>query len=68
LWICSAFEAKPKREPKITIEIDEWKITGRFYVTLADDTVERIEGFSTEDEAACWIRNESIVGLSEKKM
>jgi IS1 family transposase len=60
-----AFEAKRKREPKNTFEVDEWKITGGFYVraTLADGSVERIEGFSTEGEATQWIKNESIVWL-----
>ena len=49
-----AFEAKRKRVPKVTFEINEWKITGGFYVrvTLPDGTVERVEGFSTEAEAA----------------
>ena len=60
-----AFEAKRKREPKVTFEIDEWKITGGFYVraTLEDGTTERIEGFATEDDAARWIRNDSLAWL-----
>jgi len=60
-----AFEAKRKRQPKNVFEIDEWKITGGFYVraTLEDGTVERIEGFTTEGEAAAWIKNESVVWL-----
>jgi hypothetical protein len=64
-----AFEAKRKRVPKISFEIDEWKITGGFYVraTLADGTVERIEGFSTEGEAAVWIKNESVVWLHSRQ-
>ena len=59
-----AFEAKRKREPKNTSEIDEWKIGGGFYVRarLEDGTVERIEGFKTEGEAARWIRNKSASG------
>jgi IS1 family transposase len=63
-----AFEAKRKREPKHTFEIDEWKIGGGFYVraTLEDGTVERIEGFKTEGEAARWIRNESVVWLANR--
>jgi hypothetical protein len=64
-----AFEAKRKREPKVAFEIDEWKITGGFYVrvTLADGIVERIEGFSTQGEAAAWIRNESVVWLHNRR-
>ena len=64
-----AFEAKQKRVPKNTFEIDEWKITGGFYVraTLEDGTVERIEGFATEGEAATWIRNESVVWLHARR-
>jgi IS1 family transposase len=44
-----AFEAKRKRVPKVTFEIEEWKITGGFYVraTLTDGVVERIDGFAT---------------------
>jgi hypothetical protein len=30
--ILDAFEAKRKREPKVTFEIDEWKIAGGFYI------------------------------------
>ena len=59
-----AFEAKRKREPKVTFEIDEWKITGGFYLraTLTDGTVDRIEGFATEGEAAQWIKNKLVFG------
>ena len=65
-----AFEAKRKRVPKVTFEIDEWKITGGFYVrvTLPDGTVERVEGFSTEAEAAVWIKNESVVWLNARRL
>ena len=64
-----AFEAKRKREPKVRFEIDEWKIGGGFYVraTLPDGTIDRIEGFVTEGEAATWVKNESVVWLSEKR-
>jgi IS1 family transposase len=64
-----AFEAKRKREPKVTFEIEEWKITGGIYVraTLTDGTVERIEGFATRGEAARWIRNESAAWLYQLK-
>jgi hypothetical protein len=36
-----AFEAKLKREPKVTFEIEEWKIGGGYYVrvTLTDGTL-----------------------------
>jgi IS1 family transposase len=63
-----AFEAKRKREPKVLFEIEEWAITGGFFVraTLADGTIERIEGFATKSEAATWIKNESVVWLHEK--
>jgi hypothetical protein len=33
---------------------------------LADGTLERIEGFATECEAARWIRNESVVWLRDR--
>ena len=64
-----AFEAKRKRKPKNIFEIDEWKIGGGFYfrATLADGTVERIEGFATEGDAARWIKNESVVWLHSRQ-
>jgi hypothetical protein len=64
-----AFEAKRKREPKVTFEIEEWAITGGFFVraTLADGTIERIEGFVTEVEAGRWITNESPVWLHQQR-
>ncbi len=67
--VLDAFEAKRKRAPKVLFEVDEWKITGGWYVraTLADGTVERIEGFVTEGEAARWIRNDSIGWLHSRK-
>ena len=60
-----AFEAKRKRQPKVTFEIEEWKIGGGFYVraTLADGTAERIEGFASEGEAGRWIKNEAVAWL-----
>jgi IS1 family transposase len=67
--VLDAFEAKRKREPKVRFEIDEWKITGGFYVraTLEDGTVERIDGFSTEMEAATWIKNDSVIWVYDKR-
>ena len=67
--VLDAFEAKRKREPKVTFEIDEWKITGGFYIRamLPDGTVERIEGFATEGEAARWIKNDSVVWLANRR-
>jgi IS1 family transposase len=64
-----AFEAKRKREPKVTFEVEEWKIGGGFYVraTLADGNVERIEGFATSGAAATWIKNESIAWLHAQR-
>jgi hypothetical protein len=35
--------------------------------TLTDGTVERIEGFATEGEAGRWIKNESLIWLSERR-
>jgi hypothetical protein len=58
--VLDAFEAKRKRKPKVTFEVEEWKIGGGYYVraTLPDGTVDRIEGFATEGEAGRWIKNE----------
>jgi len=51
--VLDAFEVKRKRQPKVTFEVEEWKIGGGFYVraTLPDGTSERIEGVATEGEA-----------------
>ncbi len=35
--------------------------------TLLDGTVDRIEGFATEGEAARWTKNESATWLYERK-
>jgi hypothetical protein len=45
--VLDAFEAKRKRRPKVTFEIEEWKIGGGYYVraTLTDGIIDRIEGF-----------------------
>ncbi len=60
-----AFEAKRQRQPKVTFEIEEWKIGGGFYVraTLIDGTVDPIDGFATEGDAGRWIRNELVAWL-----
>src|SRR5208282_4510140 len=67
--VLDAFEAKRKRVPKVTFEVDEWKIGGGYYVraTLPDGTVDRIEGFATEAEAGRWIKNQSSIWVHEKR-
>ena len=35
--------------------------------TLPDGTIDRIDGFMTEGEAARWIRNESVVWLNSRR-
>jgi hypothetical protein len=67
--VLDAFEAKRKRVPKVTFEVDEWKITGGFHVRamLPDGSVERIEGFATEGAAAAWIRNDSAAWLHARR-
>ena len=44
------------------------KIGNSYYVraTLPDGTVDRIEGFATEGEAARWIKNEAVVWLNAR--
>jgi hypothetical protein len=67
--VIDAFEAKRKREPKVRFDIEEWRIGGGFYVrvTWADGTSERVETdtFITVNDAAAWIKNESVVWLRE---
>jgi hypothetical protein len=64
-----AFEAKRKREANPIFEVEQWAIGGGFYVraTLADGTVDRIEGFATEGEAGRWIKNESVIWLRQRQ-
>ncbi len=53
-----------------TFEIGEWMVGGGFYVraTLSDGTVERIEGFATEEKAGRWIEYESAAWLRRKTL
>jgi hypothetical protein len=67
--VLDAFEAKRKRAAKPVFEVEQWKIGGGYYVraTLTDGTVDRIEGFATEGDAARWIKNESSVWLHSRQ-
>jgi hypothetical protein len=67
--VLDAFEAKRKRAAQPLFEVERWAIGGGYYVraTLTDGTVDRIEGFATEGEAGRWIKNESLIWLSEKR-
>jgi hypothetical protein len=69
--VLDAFDAKRKRQPKVTFEVEEWKIGGGYYVraTLPDRTIERVEtdAFATEGEAARWIKNESMSWLHDRR-
>jgi hypothetical protein len=67
--VLDAFEAKRKRTTKPIFEVERWAIGGGYYVraTLPDGTIDRIEGFATEDEAGRWIKNESVIWLSNRK-
>ncbi len=51
--VLDAFEAKRKRAAKPIFEAVQWAIGGGWYVraTLADGTVDRIEGFASEGDA-----------------
>jgi hypothetical protein len=53
---------------KVTFEIGEWMVGGGFYVraTLSGGTVERIDGFATEERAGRWIEYESVAWLRSK--
>jgi hypothetical protein len=63
-----AFEAKRKGVAKPIFEVEKWAIGGGFYIraTLPDGTIDRIEGFTTEGEAAQLIKNESVAWLHER--
>jgi hypothetical protein len=64
-----AFGAKTKRDARPLFEIMEWKIGGGFYIraTLPNCAPEQIQGFTTEGEAARWIRNEPTAWLHARR-
>ena len=63
--VLDAFEARRQRITKPTFEVEKWAIGDSYFVraTLADGTIERIDGFSTEAEAARWVQNDAQVWL-----
>jgi hypothetical protein len=67
--VLDAFEAKRKRVAQPLFEVERWAIGGGHYVraTLADGTVDRIEGFATEGEAGHWVRNEAAAWLHARQ-
>lgn len=64
-----AWEVKEKRNARPIFEIEEQKIGGGYFVraTLANSVPEQIFGFTTENEAALWIKNESAAWLHQKR-
>lgn len=65
-----AFEAKRKRQPRITFNVEPWRIGSGYYVTVTmpDNEPNRItETFVTEGEAWQWIRNESNAWVYERR-
>jgi len=64
-----ALQMKEKRDARPLFEVCEWKIGGGFYVraTLPNSVPEQIQGFTTEAEAARWIRNESAAWLHARR-
>jgi hypothetical protein len=67
--VLRAFEAKRTRGAKPVFEIEQWAIGGAYYAcaTLPDRTIDRVEGFVTEEEAGQSIRNGSVVWLHSRK-
>jgi hypothetical protein len=68
--VLDAFEAKRKRQPKVTFDVERWRIGEGYYVTVTmpDSTQEKItDTFATEAEAWRWIRNESVAWLRALK-
>lgn len=68
--VLDAFEAKRKRQPKAIFDVERWRIGEGCYVTVTfpNKEPERItETFATESEAWRWIRNESVVWLSNRE-
>jgi IS1 family transposase len=68
--VLDAFEAKRKRQPKVTFNVEPWRIGNGYYVTVTmpDSEPKRItDTFATEGEAWQWIKNESAAWLHEKK-
>jgi len=68
--VLDAFEAKRKREPKVTFNVEPWRIGNGYYVTvtLPGSEPKRItETFATDGEAWRWIRNESTAWLHQHR-
>jgi len=69
--VLDAFEAKRERQPKVTFNVEAWRIGGGYYVTvtLPDGTSEQVETetFATEGEAGRWIKNEAAAWLHATK-
>ena len=67
--VLDVLETKRKRAVRPIFEVEQWAIGGGYYVraTLPDGTVDRIEGFATEGEAARWIKNKSSVSFLQRR-
>jgi hypothetical protein len=66
--VLDAFEARQKRTHKPIFEAVKWAIGDSYFVrvTFANGATDKIEGFATEGEASRWIKNESVVWLSNR--
>jgi hypothetical protein len=68
--VVDAFEAKRKREPKVILDVQPWRIGNGYYVTatMPGSEPKRItETFATEGEAWRWIKNDPLYGCTKKK-
>jgi hypothetical protein len=67
--VLDAFEAKRKRHPKVTFNVEPWRIGSGYYVTVTmpdSEPVRVTEAFATEGEAWRWIKNESVAWLHQR--
>ena len=64
-----AWETKEKRDARPIFEVEEQKVGGGYFVrvTLPNSVPEQVFGFTTEDEAARWVRNELAAWLYQKR-
>jgi hypothetical protein len=67
--VLDAFEAKRKCQPKVTFNVEPWRIGSGYYVTVTmpDSAVRVTETFATEGEAWRRIRNNSMAWLHERR-
>jgi hypothetical protein len=69
--VLGAFEAKRKRQPKITFNVEPWRIGNGYYVTVTmpdSEPVRVTEMFATEGDTWRWIKNDSAAWVHTQRL